>query len=99
LIKQNKKLIKMIPLSGSDPTFAVLITLIEIQGSQFCNMNTPNNLQGFQQQEKVALDCVFLLNSFITVSCNMTQQNYHIRIILHPKIHHVGKIQLLVSLP
>jgi hypothetical protein len=37
----------MIPLPGSDSTFAVLITRREIQGSRFCNVNTVNNLQGF----------------------------------------------------
>jgi hypothetical protein len=37
----------MIPLPGSDSTFAVLITLREIQGNRFCNVNTVNDLQGF----------------------------------------------------
>jgi hypothetical protein len=33
----------------------------------------------FHRQVKlVRLDSVFYLNSFNTVSCNMTQQNYHI---------------------
>jgi hypothetical protein len=29
-------------------------------------------------KKQVALDCVFYLNTFKTVRCNMTQQNYHI---------------------